>query len=155
MTSGSYNPQFVLKATLCSSPSLMQTLLNPHHRSSFVKYLVPHSRFRMSEMSGSGYEFLTVTVLSFQLSWMRCRDPSFFLMKNTGAPNGDFDRQILPLHRFSWRKSSSSLCSRGDRGKVQEDWGSAPGVSSMPWSQGLCGGSLSNASFEKTSLKSQ
>ena len=36
MTIGSYNPWLVRKAAFHSSPSLMQTLLYPHHMSNLV-----------------------------------------------------------------------------------------------------------------------
>src|SRR5258705_6571544 len=85
---------------------------------------------------------------------MRQSKPSFFLMKNTGAPIGDLDGWMWPFTRFSQRKSSSSFCSAGDRGNVQEQGSSVPGVRSMAWSHAFCGGSSSKASLEKTSLKS-
>src|SRR5258707_15536964 len=85
---------------------------------------------------------------------MRQSEPSFFLMKNTGAPIGDLDGWMWPFTRFSWRKSSSSFCSAGNRGNIQEEGSSVPGVRSMAWSHAFHGGSLSKASLEKTSLKS-
>src|SRR5260370_41720691 len=85
---------------------------------------------------------------------MRQSEPSFFLTKNTGAPMGDLDGWMQLFARFSWRKSSSSFCSAGDRGNVQEQGSSAPGVRSMAWSYAFHGGSLSKASLEKTSPKS-
>src|SRR5260221_2777789 len=84
---------------------------------------------------------------------MRQSDPSFFLTKNTGAPIGVLDGQMWPFSRFLWRKSSSSLCSAGDRGNVQEQGSSALVMRSIVWSQAFHGGSLSKASLEKTSLK--
>src|SRR5260370_33397269 len=84
---------------------------------------------------------------------MRQSEPSFFLTKNTGAPIGDLDGWMWPFTRFSQRKLSSSFCSAGDRGNVQEQGSSVPGVRSMVWSHAFCGGSLSKASLEKTSLK--
>jgi hypothetical protein len=39
ITVGSNNLRFVLKVAFHSSPSLIQTLLKPHHTSSLVKYL--------------------------------------------------------------------------------------------------------------------
>src|SRR6266436_3198784 len=74
-------------------------------------------------------------------------------MKNTGAPVGDLDGQMQPFARFSWRKSSSSFCSAGDRGNVREQGSSVPGERSMAWSHAFHGGSSSKASLEKTSLK--
>src|SRR5258705_664432 len=74
-------------------------------------------------------------------------------MKNTGAPMGDLDGWMQPFVRFSWRKSSSSFCSAGDRGNVQEQGSSVPGERSMAWSHAFCGGSSSKASLEKMSLK--
>src|SRR6266478_5571360 len=85
---------------------------------------------------------------------MRRSEPSFFLMKNTGAPIGDLDGWMPPFARFSQRKSSSSFCSAGDRGNVQEQGSSVPGERSMVWSHAFHGGSSSKASLEKTSLKS-
>src|SRR5258708_31413914 len=85
---------------------------------------------------------------------MRQSKPSFFLMKNTGAPMGDLDGQMYPFTRFSQRKSSSSFCSVGDRGNVRERGSSVPGERSMAWSHTFCGGSSLKASLEKTSLKS-
>src|SRR5258707_14430620 len=84
---------------------------------------------------------------------MRRSEPSFFLMKNTGAPIGDLDGQMQPFARFSQRELSSSFCSAGDRGNVWEQGSSVPGVRSMAWSHAFHGGSLSKASLEKTSLK--
>src|SRR6266478_1385528 len=75
-------------------------------------------------------------------------------MKNTGAPMGDLDGWMQPFTRFSWRKLSSSFCSAGDRGNVQEQGSSVPGERSMAWSHTFHGGSSSKASLEKTSLKS-
>src|SRR5258708_6592305 len=86
---------------------------------------------------------------------MRQSDPSFFLMKNMGAPIGDLDGQMQPFTRFSQRKLLSSFCSAGDKGNVWEQGSSAPGVRSMAWSHVFHGGSSSKASLEKTSLKSQ
>src|SRR5258708_2262620 len=85
---------------------------------------------------------------------MRQSEPSFFLMKNTGAHMGDLDGWMRPFTRFSQRKSSSSFCSAGDRGNVQEQGSSVPGERSMVWSHAFHGGSSSKASLEKTSLKS-
>src|SRR5258707_8261008 len=76
-------------------------------------------------------------------------------MKNTGAPMGDLDGWMWLFARFSQRKLSSSFCSAGDRGNVQEQGSSAPGVRSMAWSHVFHGGSSSKASLEKTSLKLQ
>src|SRR5258707_12855006 len=84
---------------------------------------------------------------------MRQSEPSVFLMKNTGAPIGDLDGWMQLFTRFSQRKLSSSFCSAGDRGNVQEQGSSVPGVRSMVWSHAFCGGSSSKASLEKTSLK--
>src|SRR5258706_486821 len=84
---------------------------------------------------------------------MRQSKPSFFLMKNTGAPIGDLDGWMWPFTRFSQRKSSSSFCSAGDRGNIQEQGSSVPGVRSMVWSHAFHSGSSSKASLEKTSLK--
>src|SRR5258707_10540565 len=67
---------------------------------------------------------------------------------------GYLDGQMWPFARFSWRKLSSSFCSAGDRGNVQEQGSSVPGERSMVWSHAFHGGSLSKASLEKTSLKS-
>src|SRR6266446_305179 len=75
-------------------------------------------------------------------------------MKNTEAPIGDLDGQMQLFARFSQRKSSSSFCSAGDRGNVQEQGSSVPGVRSMAWSHAFHGESSSKASLEKTSLKS-
>src|SRR5258707_2102035 len=86
---------------------------------------------------------------------MRQSDPSFFLTKNTGAPIGDLEGWMLLFSRFSWRKSSSSLCSVGERGNIQEQGSSALGVRLVVWSHAFCGGSSSKASLEKMSLKSQ
>src|SRR6266481_7212222 len=85
---------------------------------------------------------------------MRQSEPSFFLMKNTGAPMGDLDGQMQLFTRFSWRKSSSSFCSAGDRGNIREQGSSVPGERSMAWSHTFHGGSSSKASLEKMSLKS-
>src|SRR5258707_13485011 len=85
---------------------------------------------------------------------MRQSEPSFFVMKNTGARIWDLDGQMRPFARFSQRKSSSSFCSAGDRGNVQEQGSSVPGVRSMAWSHAFHGGSSSKVSLEKTSLKS-
>src|SRR6266478_9595953 len=84
---------------------------------------------------------------------MRQSKPSFFLTKNTGAPIGDLDGQMWPFAMFSQRKLSSSFCSAGDRGNIQEQGSSVPGVRSMVWSHAFHGGSSSKASLEKTSLK--
>src|SRR6266436_4069354 len=54
---------------------------------------------------------------NFWKSCTRCREPSFFLMKNTGAPIGDLDGQMCPFAKFSLRNSSSSFCSVGRGGK--------------------------------------
>src|SRR5260370_22336660 len=67
---------------------------------------------------------------------------------------GDLDGQMQPFTRFSWRKLSSSFCSAGDRGNIQEQGSSVPGERSMVRSHAFHGGSLSKASLEKTSLKS-
>src|SRR5258708_33626104 len=85
---------------------------------------------------------------------MRQSEPSFFLTKNTGAPIGDLDGQMQPFTRFSQRKSSSSFYSAGDRGNVQEQGSSVPGVRSMAWSHAFHGGRSSKAALEMTSLKS-
>src|SRR5258707_4079027 len=86
---------------------------------------------------------------------MRQSEPSFFfLMKNTGAPMGDLDGWMQPFARFSQRKLSSSFCSAGDRGNVQEQGSSVSGERSMAWSHTFHGGSSSKASLEKMSLKS-
>jgi len=60
ITSGLKSPRFVRNAAFHSSPSFIQTLLNPHQTSSLVKYLAPLSLLMSSEMRGSGYLFLTV-----------------------------------------------------------------------------------------------
>ena len=75
-------------------------------------------------------------------------------MKKTGTPRGDFEGQICPLARLSCKKRSSSFCLDGDKGKVQDQGMVDPRVSSMAWSQGFWGGSVSKLSLEKTSRKS-
>jgi len=62
ITSGSKSPWFFWNAAFHSSPSFIQTLLNPHQTSSLVKYLAPLSLLMSSEMRGSGYLFMTVIV---------------------------------------------------------------------------------------------
>src|SRR5258708_37386187 len=52
------------------------------------------------------------------ISRLQRREPSFFLMKNTGAPIGDFNRRICLLAKFSLRNASSSFCSAGERGNI-------------------------------------
>src|SRR5258708_26163399 len=70
-----------------------------------------------------------------------------------GAALPQLSRLQQPFTRFSWRKLSSSFCSAGDRGNVQEQGSSVPGERSMAWSHTFHGGSSSKASLEKTSLK--
>src|SRR5260221_10629133 len=88
------------------------------------------------------------------ISRLQRREPSFFLMKNTGAPIRDFDRWIHPFTKFSLRNSSSSFCSVGERGNVLPLGSLALGWSSMVWSHALQGGRWAKASSEKTSAKS-
>jgi len=52
-------------------------------------------------------------------------------MKNTGAAIGDFEDWIRLVQRFSSRKASNSICSKGDKGYTFDDLGSAPGISSI------------------------
>jgi len=40
----------------------------------------------------------------------------FLFIKNTGAAMGDLECQICPVHRFSSRKVSNSVCFNEDRG---------------------------------------
>src|SRR5260221_1448749 len=68
------------------------------------------------------------------------RDHSFFLMKNTGALIRDFDGRIHLFAKFSWRNSSSSFCSAGERGNILPLGSLALGWSSMAWSHALRGG---------------
>ena len=66
MTIGSNSPLLVQKAAFHSSSSLIQMLLYPHHMSSLVKHVESLSLSISSGISGSGYLFFTVMLLSFR-----------------------------------------------------------------------------------------
>jgi len=66
ITNGLKSPWFVGNAAFHSSPSFIQTLLNPDQTSSLVKYLAPLSLLMSFEMRGSGYTFLTIIVFRAQ-----------------------------------------------------------------------------------------
>jgi hypothetical protein len=81
-------------------------------------------------------------------------EPSFFLINNTGAPNGETDGQICP---FSKRSSSCffiSCSSLTDRQNGALEVGSAPGIKSIWCSIVLAGGSPFGKSSGNTSLYS-
>jgi hypothetical protein len=56
---------------------------------------------RSSEVNGKGYLSVQVIALSHQKSTHSWRDLSFFLIKRTGALNGEFKGQMNPVLRFS------------------------------------------------------
>jgi hypothetical protein len=56
---------------------------------------------RNSEVNGKGYLSFQVIALSCQKSTHSWRDLSFFLIKRTGAPNGEFEGWIKPVLMFS------------------------------------------------------
>ena len=56
---------------------------------------------KRSDTSGSGYLSFRVMELSHRKSTHNRREPSFFLMKRTGALNGELEGQIKPMLRCS------------------------------------------------------
>jgi hypothetical protein len=65
-----------------------------------VKTLALLGVFRSSEVNGKEYLSFQVIALSCRKSTHSWSDLSFFLIKRTGAPNGEFEGQIKPVLRF-------------------------------------------------------
>src|ERR1700721_1479904 len=84
-------------------------------RSIFVKTLALLGLSKSSEIRGKGYLSFLVSALSFRKSTQRQSEPSFFLTKRTGAPNGELDSQMNPLLRLSSINSQSAFNSDWER----------------------------------------
>ena len=114
ITRGLNRPQLVQKAVFYLSLGLICMLLKPQWTSSLVKYLAPQSCNTSSKMRSKKYLFFTVMELRAQQSCTNQRELSFFLMKNTGAAIDNLDGHIHSVHKFSYKKISSSFCSMGE-----------------------------------------
>lgn len=77
--------------------------------------------------------------------------PSFPTKKNREAI-GDFKGRMYPLHKFSSRNSSRTLCSLGESGYALQFWGMKSGLRSIACSQGWDPGKHSAAFFSNTVL---
>jgi hypothetical protein len=74
------------------------------------------SILKSSEVNGKGYLSFRVIALSRRKSTHSQSDPSFFLIKRTGAPNGEFEGQIKPVLRFSSINSQRVFNSNSESG---------------------------------------
>ena len=80
-------------------------------KSILVKKMALEGAAKRSDTSGRGYLSFHVMELSWQKSTHNWREPSFFLMKRTGALNRELEGWIKPMFRCSsinsWRAPSS------------------------------------------------
>ena len=97
MTVGSNRPHSVMKAAFHSSPSLIRTLLKPHRRSIFVKYLAPCSLAIKSSILGNGNLYLILILLMALESVHILQPPSFFGLSTVGTAQGLRVSLINPL----------------------------------------------------------
>ena len=77
--------------------------------------------------------------------------PSFFFTKKKGLAIGLLLGLIQFVSRFSFKNSSSWVCSSLESGYILQSNAFAPSTNSIAWSHGHRGGSLSNVCFSNTS----